>query len=150
MPELIDRVLASPGELTILAIGRQTNVALAVSIEPRFAESAAEIIVMGGSILQPGNISPLATANIGGDPEAADAVYRSGGRVTQVGLDVVNSTEISGCEAAAGVGCGYAGDEDASGGDEVHQRCVSEGQQAGRVGRSDIFGPQPNGVRDCA
>ena len=54
MPELIDRVLASPGELTILAIGRQTNVALAVSIEPRFAESAAEIIVMGGSILQPG------------------------------------------------------------------------------------------------
>ena len=95
MPELIDRVLASPGELTILAIGRQTNVALAVSIEPRFAESAAEIIVMGGSILQPGNISALATANIGGDPEAADAVYRSGGRVTQVGLDVVNSTEIS-------------------------------------------------------
>lgn len=98
VPELIDRVLASPGELTILAIGRQTNVALAVSIEPRFAESAAEIIVMGGSIHQPGNISPLATANIGGDPEAADAVYRSGGRVTQVGLDVVNSTEISGAK----------------------------------------------------
>lgn len=98
VPELIDRVLAAPGELTILAIGRQTNVALAVSIEPRFAESAAEIIVMGGSIHQPGNISPLATANIGGDPEAADAVYRSGGRVTQVGLDVVNSTEISGAK----------------------------------------------------
>ena len=98
VPELIDRVLASPGELTILAIGRQTNVALAASIEPRFAESAAEIIVMGGSIHQPGNISPLATANIGGDPEAADAVYRSGGRVTQVGLDVVNSTEIAGAK----------------------------------------------------
>ena len=95
VPELIDRVLASPGEITILAIGRQTNVALAASIEPRFAESAAEIVVMGGSIHEPGNISALATANIGGDPEAADAVYRSGGRVTQVGLDVVNSTEIS-------------------------------------------------------
>ena len=94
--ELIDRVLASPGELTILAIGRQTNVALALSIEPRFAEAVAEIVVMGGSIYEPGNISPLATANIGGDPEAADAVYRSGGRITQVGLDVVNSTEISG------------------------------------------------------
>lgn len=95
VPELISRVLASPGDLTILAIGRQTNVALALSIEPRFAEAVAEIVVMGGSIHQPGNISPLATANIGGDPEAADAVYRSGGRVTQVGLDVVNSTEIS-------------------------------------------------------
>ncbi len=96
VPELIDRVLASPGEITLMAIGRQTNVALAVSIEPRFAESVAEIVVMGGSIHEPGNISPLATANIGGDPEAADAVYRSGARVTQVGLDVVNKYEVSG------------------------------------------------------
>ena len=95
VPELIDRVRASPGEITLMAIGRQTNVALAVSIEPRFAESVAEIVVMGGSIHQPGNITPLATANIGGDPEAADAVYRSGARVTQVGLDVVNSVEVS-------------------------------------------------------
>jgi inosine-uridine nucleoside N-ribohydrolase len=96
VPELIDRALASPGEITLLAIGRQTNVALAVSVEPRFAESVAEIVVMGGSIHEPGNISALATANIGGDPEAADVVYQSGGRVAQVGLDVVNSTEISG------------------------------------------------------
>lgn len=95
VPELIDRVLASPGEITLLAIGRQTNVALAVSIEPRFAESVAEIVVMGGSVHEPGNISPLATANIGGDPEAADVVYQSGARATQVGLDVVNSTEVS-------------------------------------------------------
>lgn len=96
VPEIIDRVLASPGEITLMAIGRQTNVALAVSIEPRFAESVAEIVVMGGSIHEPGNISPLATANIGGDPEAADVVYLSGARVTQVGLDVVNKFEVSG------------------------------------------------------
>ena len=95
VPELIDRVLASPGELTIMAIGRQTNVALAMSIEPRFAESIGEIVVMGGSLFQPGNVTPLATANIAGDPEAADAVYRSGARVTQVGLDVCNDVEVS-------------------------------------------------------
>ena len=98
VPELIDRVLASPGEITILAIGRQTNVALAASIEPRFAESVAEIVVMGGSLFQPGNVTPLATANIAGDPEAADAVYRSGARVTQVGLDVCNHVEVSGAQ----------------------------------------------------
>ena len=98
VPELIDRVMASPGELTIMAIGRQTNVALALSIEPRFAESVAEIVVMGGSLFQPGNVTPLATANIAGDPEAADAVYRSGARVTQVGLDVCNSVEVSGAQ----------------------------------------------------
>ena len=98
VPELIDRVLASPGELTILAIGRQTNVALALSIEPRFADSVAEIIVMGGSLFEPGNVTPLATANIAGDPEAADAVYRSGAKVTQVGLDVCNKVEVSGAQ----------------------------------------------------
>lgn len=98
VPELIDRVLAAPGELTIMAIGRQTNVALALSIEPRFAASVAEIVVMGGSLYQPGNVTPLATANIAGDPEAADAVYRSGARVTQVGLDVCNSVEVSGAQ----------------------------------------------------
>ena len=41
VPELIDRVLASPGELTVMAIGRQTNVALALSIEPRFRRVCA-------------------------------------------------------------------------------------------------------------
>lgn len=98
VPELIDRVLAAPGELTILAIGRQTNVALALSIEPRFAESVAEIVVMGGALFEPGNVTPLATANIAGDPEAVDAVYRSGARVTQVGLDVCNKVEVSGAQ----------------------------------------------------
>ena len=98
VPELINRVLASPRELTILAIGRQTNVALALSIEPRFAESVAEIVVMGGSLFEPGNVTPLATANIAGDPEAADVVYRSGARVTQVGLDVCNRVEVSGAQ----------------------------------------------------
>lgn len=98
VPELIERVLGAPGELTLMAIGRQTNVALAVSIEPRFAECVKEIVVMGGALYQPGNVTPVATANIAGDPEAADAVYRSGARVTQVGLDVCNMVEISGAQ----------------------------------------------------
>lgn len=96
VPELIERVLASPGEITLMAIGRQTNVALAISIEPLFAQAVGEIVVMGGSVHQPGNVSPVATANIWGDPEAADVVYRSGARVTQVGLDICNNVEISG------------------------------------------------------
>ncbi len=96
VPELIDRVMASPGEITVMALGRLTNVALAICIEPRFAEAADEIVVMGGAIYQPGNVSPVATANIFGDPEATDVVYRSGANVAQIGLDVVNQFEISG------------------------------------------------------
>ena len=98
VPELIDRVLASPGEITVMAIGRQTNVALAVSIEPRFAECVAEIVVMGGAIYQPGNATSVATANIVGDPEACDVVYKSGAKVTQVGMDVCNKVEVSGAQ----------------------------------------------------
>ena len=98
VPELIDRVLESPGEITVMAIGRQTNVALAVSIEPRFAECVKEIVVMGGAIYQPGNATAVATANIVGDPEACDVVYKSGAKVTQVGLDVCNKVEVSGAQ----------------------------------------------------
>ena len=81
-----------------MAIGRQTNVALAISIEPRFAECVKEIVVMGGAIYQPGNATAVATANIVGDPEACDVVYKSGAKVTQVGLDVCNKVEVSGAQ----------------------------------------------------
>jgi purine nucleosidase len=43
---------------------------------------------MGGAALAPGNITSAAEANIGHDPEAADAVFRAAWPVTMVGLDV--------------------------------------------------------------
>ena len=94
--QIIERVMASPGEITFLSIGRQTNLALAISVEPRVAKAIKEVVVMGGTIYQPGNVTPVATANIWGDPEATDLVYRSGANVVQVGLDVCNQIEISG------------------------------------------------------
>jgi inosine-uridine nucleoside N-ribohydrolase len=93
--ELIDRVLAAPGEITILALGRLTNLALAISVEPRVATALQAIIVMGGAVTVPGNASPVASANIWGDPEAADVVYRSGATIVQIGLDVCNQVEFS-------------------------------------------------------
>ncbi len=93
--EIIDRVMASPGEITILALGRLTNLALAVSIESRLAQAAAEIIVMGGAVAVPGNVSPVASANMYEDPEAAAIVYSAGGSLVQVGLDVCDQVTIS-------------------------------------------------------
>lgn len=93
--ELVDRIMASPGEITLVAIGRLTNVALAISIEPGIAKAVQEIVVMGGAVTVPGNASPVASANLWGDPQAADIVYRSGARIVQVGLDVCNQVEIS-------------------------------------------------------
>jgi inosine-uridine nucleoside N-ribohydrolase len=93
--ELVDRVMASPRELTIVALGRLTNVALALSLEPRLAQSVARIIVMGGAVYVPGNVSPVASANLYEDPESAAIVYTSGAPLVQVGLDVCNKVHIS-------------------------------------------------------
>jgi inosine-uridine nucleoside N-ribohydrolase len=93
--ELIDRILGAPGEITVVALGRLTNLALAISLEPQVATALRSLIVMGGAITVPGNASPVASANLWGDPEAADLVYRSGAKIVQIGLDVCDQVEIS-------------------------------------------------------
>ena len=95
MFEIVERVLASPGELTFVALGRLTNLALAINIAPQVAGSLKEVVVMGGAVTVPGNVTPVATANLHGDPQAADVVYRSGARIAQVGLDVCREVEFS-------------------------------------------------------
>jgi inosine-uridine nucleoside N-ribohydrolase len=87
--------MAAPGEVTLLALGRLTNVALAFALEPRLAGALAEVVVMGGAIAVPGNVSPVASANLYEDPEAAALVYASGAPLAQVGLDVCNRVTIS-------------------------------------------------------
>ena len=92
---IIDAVMAAPGELTILALGRMTNLALALSLEPGIAGAVREVVVMGGAVTVPGNVSGVATANLHEDPEAAAIVYRSGAPIVQVGLDVCNRVTVS-------------------------------------------------------
>ena len=93
--EIIERAQASPGQITFIALGRLTNLALAINIAPQIAESLNEVIVMGGAVTVPGNASPVATANLWGDPQAAEVVYRSGARIVQIGLDVCKEVEFS-------------------------------------------------------
>ncbi len=92
---IVETVMASPGEVTILALGRMTNVALALALEPEVAEAVREVVVMGGAVTVPGNVSQVATANLHEDPEAAAMVYRSGASIVQVGLDVCNQVTVS-------------------------------------------------------
>ena len=93
--EIIERVQAEPGELAFIALGRLTNLALAINVEPTIADMLTEVVVMGGAVSVPGNVTPVATANIWGDPQAADVVYRSGAPIAQVGLDVCREVEFS-------------------------------------------------------
>jgi purine nucleosidase len=85
---LIDRILSAPGEITLVAIGPLTNVALVIRQEPRVVEALREIIIMGGAIRHEGNTTALAEFNTYVDPHAAHIVYHAGIPVTLVPLDV--------------------------------------------------------------
>ena len=93
--EIARRALESPGEITVLALGRMTNVALALRIAPQIADALAGVVVMGGAVRVPGNVSPVATANLHEDPESAAILYESGVPITQVGLDVCDRAGFS-------------------------------------------------------
>jgi purine nucleosidase len=85
---LIEKILAAPGEMTLLAIGPLTNVALAIRQEPRIVQALKEIIIMGGALRYEGNTTALAEFNTYVDPHAAHIVYHAGIPTTLVPLDV--------------------------------------------------------------
>jgi purine nucleosidase len=85
---LIEQILKSPGEITLLAIGPLTNIALAIRQEPRLVGALKEIIVMGGALRHEGNTTALGEFNTFVDPHAAHMVYHAGIPTTLVPLDV--------------------------------------------------------------
>jgi purine nucleosidase len=85
---LIEKILSNPGEITLVAIGPLTNIALAIRKEPRIVQSVKEVFIMGGAIRHEGNTTPLAEFNTYVDPHAAHIVYHSGMPITLTPLDV--------------------------------------------------------------
>jgi purine nucleosidase len=88
---LIEVLGAAPGEITLVATGPLTNIALAVRREPRLAEWVREFVIMGGSAGR-GNTTPAAEYNMWADPEAAAVVFGAGWTVVMLGLDVTLRT----------------------------------------------------------
>jgi inosine-uridine nucleoside N-ribohydrolase len=91
---LIQTVLESPGEITLVTIGPLTNVAMAILCEQSFAGAVAGIVSMAGAATVPGNVTPCAEFNVWADPEAADVVFSAGMPMTMVGLDVCEQTHL--------------------------------------------------------
>ncbi|MDC8014749.1 nucleoside hydrolase [Tahibacter soli] len=74
---LVRLARAHPGELTLVALGPLTNLALALRLDPDLPSRIARLVVMGGAVTGRGNTSVSAEFNIGFDPEAAHVVFSS-------------------------------------------------------------------------
>ncbi len=92
---IVDMARAQPGEIVLVAVGPLGNLSLALMLEPRLPVLLREVIIMGGSVAEPGNVSPVAEANIWNDPHAADRVFTAGWKLTMVGLDVTHKVVLT-------------------------------------------------------
>ncbi|KAL3358133.1 hypothetical protein AABB24_015332 [Solanum stoloniferum] len=93
---LVEKVCEYPGEVSILALGPLTNLALAVKRDSTFASKVKRVVVLGGSFFALGNVNPAAEANIHGDPEAADVVFTSGANIDVVGINITTQVKLKG------------------------------------------------------
>jgi purine nucleosidase len=99
---IVDTILESPGEITLVALGPLTNVALAVMRAPEIVDAVARVVVMGGTgVNGPGNVSAMAEYNFWADPEAAQIVARSGLPLEFVGWDISIASAVVGPEQHA-------------------------------------------------
>jgi len=93
---IIDLVRQHPGEITLVCIGAQSNLALALIKAPDIAPLIKDVVMMAGALGMDakwgrGNITPVAECNVWFDPQAADIVFRSGIQLSMVSLDVTNA-----------------------------------------------------------
>ncbi|MBI4305569.1 MAG: nucleoside hydrolase [Chloroflexi bacterium] len=82
-------------EIALIALGPLTNVARLLQRHPYIKGKLSRLIVMGGAVDVPGNVTPHAEFNVWNDPEAAALVLSSGAPITLVGLDVCHLVEVS-------------------------------------------------------
>jgi inosine-uridine nucleoside N-ribohydrolase len=95
---IIDIARQHPGEVTLVAVGPLTNLALALKADPEVATLLKAVVIMGGAFGvagKPGNVTPVAEANIWNDPEAADLVFTAPWALTAVSLDVTTQVVMS-------------------------------------------------------
>jgi inosine-uridine nucleoside N-ribohydrolase len=99
---LVRKVREFPGQVTIIAAGPMTNLALAARLDPQFASLAQELVFMGGSFAPVAADNAFAAEyantprrefNFRWDPEATAIVLREPWRsITQVPVDPTTKT----------------------------------------------------------
>jgi inosine-uridine nucleoside N-ribohydrolase len=84
---IVRNIMDNPHEITLVALGPLTNLAHALMQEPQIAQYVKEVVIFAGAIMTAGNCSPIAEANVWGDPHAADIVFAAPWPLTTMTLD---------------------------------------------------------------
>ena len=92
---LAHRLCASPGGITLVALGPLTNLARLMQRYPGTLEKAGRIAVMGGAVNNPGNVTTHAEFNFYSDPQAAEMVVSSGIPIVLVDLGASRQAALS-------------------------------------------------------
>ncbi len=93
--KIVEMAHAHPGEFTLVAVGPLTNLGLALLLEPNLPDLIPEVMIMGGAMLPPGNVTENAEANTWHDPEASQLVIEAAWQKTFVTLDATMQTVLS-------------------------------------------------------
>ncbi len=95
--EFIVSALRSHAERTVslCCFGPLTNIATAIGRAPDIAPRIREIVLMGGSHFEMGNVSPVAELNMFVDPDAAQVVLNSGIPCVMMPLDVTHKVVVT-------------------------------------------------------
>lgn len=104
---IVEIVNQYPNEITLIATGPLTNVALATMKDPELPQKLHKLIIIGGAFgfdrsaaLNATGDNPVSEWNIYVDPEAARLVFHAGFALTAIGLDVVTHNDINLHESA--------------------------------------------------
>jgi purine nucleosidase len=92
---ICDEVRAAPGEITIIATGPLSNIAAALQQQPDLASIVGHLIILGGTLGAPGNVTPAAEFNMYCDAPAARAVFQSHITKTLIPIDVTSRVTLN-------------------------------------------------------
>ena len=98
---IIAQAKQNPGDITLIAVGPLTNVAKALELEPDLPSLLKSLVIMGGALDEPGNVTPVAEANFFNDPHAADQVLAVDWPATVIGLDVTHQIMVNDSQLAS-------------------------------------------------
>ncbi len=92
---MIELARKYPGDITLVALGPLTNLALAFQKDPEGMKLLRELIIMGGAVREKGNLTSHAEFNFFSDPLAAKIMVESGIPIILVPLDATHQVSLT-------------------------------------------------------